>query len=132
MALGPNVRNSPTASARARDTNRRKVCAYMALGPLYGPWPEALCRKMQRGPRERTDSALGPLYGPRPEALWKNATSATVELSPRPRVDDVTRPSARRGPRPDTALGPTRLLETEKCGVGNSRTVAPAAQRRQQ
>ncbi len=91
-----------------------------------------LCRKMQRGARERNDSALGPLYGPRPEALWKNATSATVELSPRPRVYGVTRPSARHGPRPDTALGPTRLLHMEKCGVGNSRTVAPAAQRRQQ
>ncbi len=32
---------SPTASARARDANRREVCAYVALGPTRGPRPEA-------------------------------------------------------------------------------------------
>jgi hypothetical protein len=32
--------DSPTASARARDANRREVRAYVALGPTLGPRPE--------------------------------------------------------------------------------------------
>ena len=80
VALGPTERNSPTVSALAWDTSRRRVYAYLALGPTRGPRPEALCRKMQR------------------------AASATAELLHRP-----------------------RLLATENCSVGDSRTVAPAA-----
>ena len=66
MALGPGVHNSPTASARARDANRREVCAYMALGPKRGPRPVArdcaACVQAERAdpPTKVGADALGP------------------------------------------------------------------------
>ena len=69
MALGPGVHNSPTASARARDANRREVCAYMALGPKRGPRPVALD---SAHPSTKVGaSALGP--GPNGRAASENA-----------------------------------------------------------
>ncbi len=57
MALGPTVRSSPTASARAWDTNRRGVCAYLALGPTRGPWPVRLCPSGERSGNAATRRA---------------------------------------------------------------------------
>ncbi len=90
---------SPTASARARDTNRRKACAaYVALGPTRGPRPDALCRKMQR------------------------TASATAGLLHRPRLLASVMPENATAQR-----GFEASVMSEKCNVGNSRTVAPAA-----